>query len=76
MTQSKKPRRPEANATGPRPIAATDEKGKAVRISPEAKELVIAHAVEMSARQGRLVSMREALDEIIYIWKAHNDANH
>lgn len=70
-----KPRSPKANASGPRPKPAEPKTGSgtAVRIGPEAKNVVMRHAIILSEQEHRLVSMRDALDDIIIQWSRTND---
>lgn len=42
----------------------------AVKISNDAKQVVFEKAIAMSLEKGRLVNLREAIDEIVIEWKS------
>lgn len=64
MERKKPPHRKQIEAPGRKPPARIDTP-RTVRIDPEIWELTMAHAVKLSAKRGYIVTLKEALGDLV-----------
>lgn len=53
-------------APGKRATLKDDPRGQSIRIGYDSKRVILAHALELSAERGQVVTLRQAADDIIF----------
>lgn len=64
MEQKKPPHRKQIQAPGRKPPQKID-KPRTLRVDPDVWDIVMAHAVKLSGKKGYIVSLKEALSDIV-----------